>query len=302
VGVLKQQGTGECFAIGSDCLIGRQRGCALQVEDRTISYRHAELRWRVDHWELHDMGSTNGTLLDGRRLQADERAPLVRGSMFVLGTTGPSFTLIDDGPPMMSARERRSGRVRTAPTGMLLLPDDEHPEVSVLEDASGHWVAEDKDTQWLIEDREEIAVGDERWVISLPDPLQMTIGVQPDDPVAIENIAIELVVSRNEDHVHVNVLHGGKKTQLAEINPFYLLLLLARARLEDPDPSPGERGWIDRDKLCQMLRTTPQKLNVDVFRVRERFDDLGIRGAPNIIERRPGDLRIGIDRVEIVKM
>ncbi len=301
MGVIKQQGTEQCFSLGPYCLIGRSKRCDLQVDDPRISYGHAELRWHLDHWELRDKGSRNKTFVDGRRLDPDEYAPLARGNTFFLGPD-LGFTLVDDGPPMTSARETRSGRVRTAPTGMLFLPDDLHPEVSVFEDAAGHWVVEDKDTRRLIEDGEEIAVGDERWVISLSGPLPQTVGVPSDDPLALENISLQLVESRNGDFVTVNILHGGKKTQISSINPFYLLVVLARARLADRDPAPEERGWIDREELCKMLGTTPQRLNVDVFRIREKFADAGIRGAPNIVERRPGDLRIGVERVEVVKL
>lgn len=301
VGVLKQQGTEQCFPLGRHCLVGRHRHCNLRVDDKRISYRHAELRWRGDHWSLHDLGSRNGTFVGGRRLDAVEHVRIDKGQTFLIGSD-LAFTLIDDGPPMLSARAKRTGGVRTAPSGMLLLPDDERPEVSVFEDPGGHWILEDTNTQRRVDDGEEIPAGGEIWTLSVPSQIQETVQNPMEDPLALENIALRIAVSRNQEHVEVSVIAGSRSTKLSSRVPYYLLLLLAQARIDDASDTPGERGWLDRDELCKKLRTTSHKLNVDVFRVREKFADLGVRGAPNIIERRPGDLRLGIDRVEVVDM
>jgi hypothetical protein len=53
-----------------------------------------------------------------------------------------------------------------------------------------------------------------------------------------------------------------------------------------------------------MLATDSRKLNVDVFRVRRQFTELGIHGAAGIIARRPGtgQLRLGTERVQVSKL
>jgi hypothetical protein len=47
--------------------IGRSPACDLVVADMTVSWRHAELRRVRDHWLLADVGSTNGTRVNGWR-------------------------------------------------------------------------------------------------------------------------------------------------------------------------------------------------------------------------------------------
>src|SRR5262249_4752869 len=122
--------------------------------------------------------------------------------------------------------------------------------------------------------------------------------------VTLETISMHFAVSRDEEHVEVTVLHGGVKSSLPTRTHHYLLLTLARAALADASSSPAERGWVDREVLCRMLATDPRRLNVDVFRVRKQFADLGIHGAAGIIARRPGtgQLRLGIPRVEVHKL
>jgi hypothetical protein len=299
VGVLKQNGVDRVFTLGSRCLLGRSPACDLRIDNPRVSGEHASVYWASDHWELRDLGSRNGTLVDGIRIGVHERQPLAPGSTFQIGHE--TFCLEEGSPPVASARHGTTGLLRTATHGLLVLPDDERPEVSIFEDASGRWVADDGDGAIGVTDRQLLVVDGEGWRLDLP---SLTTQTWPLNVFVPTSLALRFGVSRNEEHVEVTVLHEGRVTPLPPRSHHYLLLTLARALMGDPDPSDGERGWVDREQLCRMLATDARKLNVDVFRVRRQLAALGIQGSAGIIARRPGtgQLRLGTDRVEVTKL
>ena len=49
-------------------LLGRSRKCECVISDPTVSRQHATLRRIDDGWELRDIGSLNGTYVNGRRI------------------------------------------------------------------------------------------------------------------------------------------------------------------------------------------------------------------------------------------
>jgi hypothetical protein len=63
-------------------LIGRSRRCDFVVRDPSVSRRHALLIRSGDAWTLYDLGSTNGTRINGWRV---ERATLRAGDDLELG-------------------------------------------------------------------------------------------------------------------------------------------------------------------------------------------------------------------------
>lgn len=63
-------------------VVGRSREADLVVSDETVSRRHAQIVRTTDGFMLADLGSTNGTWLDGRRVGQVEVAA---GDVVVLG-------------------------------------------------------------------------------------------------------------------------------------------------------------------------------------------------------------------------
>lgn len=65
--------------------IGRSSGAGLQIKDDYTSNNHAKIvRWR-DEWMVQDLGSTNGTYVDGKRI--GEATPVQAGTAVRIGTT-----------------------------------------------------------------------------------------------------------------------------------------------------------------------------------------------------------------------
>lgn len=51
---------------GETLEVGRDASCSLVIEDTHVSKRHARLRWTGADWALEDLGSKNGTTLNGQ--------------------------------------------------------------------------------------------------------------------------------------------------------------------------------------------------------------------------------------------
>jgi hypothetical protein len=69
---------------GPVTMIGRSSACDVPLDDASASRRHAELRRRGGKTVLVDLDSTNGTLVNGRRVR---EAPLRAGDRITIGTT-----------------------------------------------------------------------------------------------------------------------------------------------------------------------------------------------------------------------
>jgi len=68
---------------GDHVVLGRSRSCDVVVADASVSRQHAELRCDDQGWYIVDLGSTNGTELNGRILSSPQR--IDRGSVIRLG-------------------------------------------------------------------------------------------------------------------------------------------------------------------------------------------------------------------------
>ena len=73
-------------------LLGQSAMCTVRIGDPTVSRRHAALRRESDAWRLEDLGSTNGTRVNGVRIKD---AFLSGGELVALG--GTAFRLIRAG-------------------------------------------------------------------------------------------------------------------------------------------------------------------------------------------------------------
>jgi hypothetical protein len=83
---------GRRLVIGaSGVTIGRSRQCDIVLDDPNVSRRHAEVTARGGAWILTDLGSTNGSLLNRRRIEQPE--VLSAGDEIEIGTSLILFEL-----------------------------------------------------------------------------------------------------------------------------------------------------------------------------------------------------------------
>jgi hypothetical protein len=298
---LRQADGSGSWLLPARCLLGRSRACALRLSEPEVSGEHALVRWNGGTWELQDLHSRNGSFIDGRRVDAGQRVKLSRGCALGFGRPD-GYVLSDDGAPQPFAVHLGVGRVVEAQGGFLALPEPARPELTIYRAESG-WVTEQGLEVHPVEDGETVETRVGRWLLHLPELLPRTCEHEPTAPT-IGTLTLRFCVSRDEEYIELQALHGARVFDLKARVHHYPLLLLARVRLADEDASPEWQGWIHQDELLRQLRSDANRLHIDIYRCRRQFAEIGIADAAQIVERRAGtrQLRIGVRRLEITSL
>ena len=82
--------TGDVYELTTArCTVGRERATAdVVLRDPNVSRRHAELTFTGSDWSIEDLNSTNGTLVNNRRIT---RCPLRNGDLLTFGLSTFEF-------------------------------------------------------------------------------------------------------------------------------------------------------------------------------------------------------------------
>ena len=89
--------------ISDDIIIGRSRECGIVIPDLLVSRKHAIISRREDGFWLEDLGSTNGTVLDGKKLSKFESVKLGESCIIGIGTSRILFEVPSDSPDSSDA-------------------------------------------------------------------------------------------------------------------------------------------------------------------------------------------------------
>jgi len=163
-----------------------------------------------------------------------------------------------------------------------------------------------------IADLGSVGAGGRDYLLRVPGVMSATWDVGSPAP-GLGTMTLCFRVSRDEEYVALRACSDHHTIDLGARTHHYVLLTLARNRLEDrntwaassrdrqaPPPESSE-GWVYQDELADKLAMDESHLNVMVFRCRRQFADAGILGAAGIIERRrpTREIRLGVSRIEI---
>ncbi len=127
--VLTGPRAGACHALGPELTLGRSRTADVRVSDPRASRAHARVRVRADGTTIEDLGSKNGVVVNGVRI--DRRPwPLAPGDEVVLGETSLALedpwapcepAALDLAPPPEDRRVRRRPSPHAAAALLLAL-------------------------------------------------------------------------------------------------------------------------------------------------------------------------------------
>lgn len=278
------------------CLVGRSRSSSLQIADSLVSGEHASLYWDGASWLVRDLGSRNGTFLQGQRLQPGLPQPLEPQALLAFGNQEDPWRLVEASPPVASASLPGTPTRVLADNGLLLLPGEEHPELCVYASAEHGWVAESAQGLTPVEDGQLVEAGGQRWCLHLPVALEST-AERPHSALLLSRARVHFTVSRDEEHVEITLLCHGAEHALPARAYNYTLLTLARLRVEEARHlPPQEAGWIYPEALQAQLAVDRLLLNTHLSRARRLVASLGFQDAAQLVERRAttGQLRFGL--------
>jgi hypothetical protein len=111
VQLVVEQGSraGQSIPLGGTIVVGRSEGSDLQLSEKGISRQHARFQSGPQGWSVVDLGSTNGTFVNGQRLLPDQPHLLRVGDRITIGSMVVVVQTDESGPSvsqeMMEGRE-----------------------------------------------------------------------------------------------------------------------------------------------------------------------------------------------------
>jgi hypothetical protein len=298
MGTLRHE-TGELVVLSPEHVVGRMSSCSLILDASFVSTAHALIRWTGRSWEVRDLGSKNGTFVNGYRLAGGSAAKLSQGATVAFGRPSEAWQLIEATPPTVMAVPVEGGQPRYATSGVIAVPTRDKPEAMIYF-TGNHWLLELADEKRALKPGERFYAAGRQWRFESPAGLAAPTASN-EEPWDLESVILAFMVSRNHEHVRLKVRKGERVRDLGHRSCFYLGLILARHRLDDRTQPGDQSGWVDNEALLKMMPeyTGDSHLNVDIYRLRKLLHDAGLFDAPRIIERRRGQVRLGTDRVEL---
>jgi hypothetical protein len=238
--------------------------------------------------------------VDDAPIKAGQTVALSRGSRVSFGSVEQTWELIDDTPPqVMLLPVDGRGEPLFAEGDILALPSQEDPRAMVFRASNGAWCLEREDEIVPLANNQLFEAGGLHFRFSCPDLASETTATEewPEGATSVARLRLVFRVSMDEEYVEIEADLGKRSESLGSRAHNYLLLLLARRRLDDaarevPDTACG---WTYQDEFVDALRTSPERLAIDIFRIRRQFAGIGVSDPANIVERRPRtkQLRIG---------
>ena len=276
-------------------LVGRSSLADVILQSRRTSNEHASIGWYSNHWVLRDLGSSNGTTVDGKALGPRDRIVLAVGNTLHFGSETETLKVLDVSPPAPCAVLLGPQTCIWGQRSMLVLPNEAAPEASVFF-VDGNWQVDDGTTTISPECGDIVALPSGHFRLLLPDNPGsdgFTAGYQ------LDLGKLELVFRHNADAVVLHLVLGSAEVRLPARACVQTLLTLAQLRLR----ADAHEGWIATADLAEMRSCSPEKINVDIHRLRKLLEEAGVHDAARIIERDDTKkLRIGVERVREISL
>jgi hypothetical protein len=276
----------------------------VRLENPRASGEHATISWDGVAWGIRDLGSTNGSFVNGARLVVGERVFLDRNALVAFGDSLDAWRLVSDAPPSPVVVRLSDGAALQQEGSIIGIPSEDDPQVLVYW-ADHRWVWEMDGQVTELGNPARLQVGGDTYEVQVPVDLMSTLSddlqLSQDQP----SVGAIRFVFRSDARFEVGMDAHGRDGLLG-LRPrahHKSLCFLAQKRLADQKVGLPEEevGWMEVGETAAALGIDPKTLNVHIFRAREELAKHGICGAAALVERRSPsrELRFGSSDVEL---
>jgi hypothetical protein len=183
------------------------------------------------------------------------------------------------------------------------IPSAEKPFAVMSKSRYGYWIYESPEKTHELKSGDIVGDRDNQWQFIDWNFFEHIDSSQATPAKKAEHVSFSFKVSQDEEHVSLSIQIGERKILLGERSHHYLLLLLARKKLEDKMKGVtwGEQGWVLTSEFKKMLGLSEHHINIQIYRIRKQLSKLHPTYFEdhNIIERRIGVLRFAGDLISI---
>ena len=168
--VLANLDLGIKHAVDFTTRIGRAHDSQLLLQQSHVSNHHAVIRWTTQGWLLRDLGSTNGTYVDGERVAPGEDYALGVGQRLGFGRPSSDWAVLDVHEPRTCAIPVDDhGDAVYSQGGMLALPSPQNPVCTLYSGPDGRWLQETESGTQIIPDGAIFLGAGRRYVLRTPE-------------------------------------------------------------------------------------------------------------------------------------
>lgn len=292
------------ITLRSQHIFGRHPGSSNTIlENPEASRLHASIVWNGSHWFLQD-SSSNGTFINQQLIQRGIKKKLSKGDVIQFGARHAITWIFDnDQAPKSQLMPLRTEHAAIELSGVVVLPNDTHPELTLYQSSQGQWLCEDHAGTTQLQSGSQVSTREFSWYFVDAEVVDSTKKADQSHNMTTAPITFSFNVSKNEEHVSLVIRFNSELIDLGERTHHYLLLLLARKRMEDHDSGieESEQGWITKELLCQQMGMSENHINIHIYRFRKQLIDVRPSDMQllQIVERRRGELRFALTSVEI---
>src|SRR5262245_17544008 len=142
MGTVRDIKTTTLRTLDAHTLIGRGTHCTICIQDDTVSNDHASLRWAESQWQLRDLGSTNGTWIDGEKLPEKRDVLVQQGARIAFGNQALVWELQDALPPEPMVTPVKGGTPCMLVDGVIAVPNPQRAAANICRGPDGNWTLE----------------------------------------------------------------------------------------------------------------------------------------------------------------